>query len=417
MNGGFHHRGAFRESVGVISKRLTLGYGLGLLLVLFVSGCGGSNSSSTPPPSPTPPSPPPPSGTPSVTLTAFVSGLSNPLDFQVPDDNSGRIFIVQQAGTIRIINTAALLPTAFLDITSKVNFDSAEQGLLGLAFHPNYSLNPRFYLNYDRLSGGQIQTVIAEYRPSTDPNQADPASERILFTVNQPFPNHKGGQLAFGPDGFLYIGLGDGGSGGDPLGNAQNKQTMLGKMLRIDVDHMDSGLQYAIPTDNPFVGGGGLPEIWAYGFRNPWRFSFDRSTGRLFVADVGQDKFEEIDLVQKGQNLGWNIMEGTHCFNPPSGCNMSGLTMPITDYDHSEGEVVIGGYVYHGTAIPALAGAYLFGDFSNGRIWELTEGSSGSWTRTLLMSRGRAISSFGQDAAGEIYAVEYSGSVLKLVTQ
>ena len=376
-----------------------------VVLILLVNGCGGSSTFKT--------TSPPPAGTSVIALTPFVSGFTAPLDFQVPDDGSGRVFIVQQAGVIRVVSGGALLPTPFLDITSKVNFDGAEQGLLGLAFHPGYSQNRRFYINYDRLTGGLIQTVIAEYQASIDPNVADPASERILFTVDQPFPNHKGGQLAFGPDGFLYIGLGDGGSGGDPLGNGQNRQTLLGKILRIDVDHVDAGLQYAIPADNPFVGTGDRGEIWAYGFRNPWRFSFERGTGRLFVGDVGQDKFEEVDLVQKGLNYGWNIMEGAHCFNPSSGCNMTGLILPIAEYDHSEGEVVIGGYVYHGTAIPALVGAYLLADFSNGKIWELTE-SSGSWTRTLLLTTGRAINSFGQDAAGELYVVDYSGSVLKI---
>src|SRR5216684_3777106 len=338
-----------------------------VFLMLLVSGCGGSGSFSTTPPA----------GPSIIALAPFVNGFSGPTDFQSPDDGSGRIFIVQQTGTIRVISGGSLLTSSFLDITSKVNFDGAEQGLLGLAFHPSYSQNRRFYLNYDRLSSGQIQTVIAEYQASTDPNVADPASERILLTVDQPFPNHKGGQLAFGPDGFLYIGLGDGGSGGDPLGNGQNRQTLLGKILRIDVDHADTGIQYAIPVDNPFVGGSNRGEIWADGFRNPWRFSFERGTGRLFVADVGQDKFEE--------------------------------------YDHSEGEVIIGGYVYHGTAIPAVVGAYLFADFSNGKIWELTE-NSGTWTRTLLLTTGRNISSFGQDAAGELYVVDYSsGSVLKIV--
>jgi len=376
-----------------------------VVLIQLVNGCGGSSTLKT--------TSPPPAGTSVIALTPFVSGFTAPLDFQVPDDGSGRVFIVQQAGAILVVSGGALLPTPFLDITSKVNFDGAEQGLLGLAFHPGYSQNRRFYINYDRLSGGQIQTVIAEYQASIDPNVADPASERILFTVDQPFPNHKGGQLVFGPDGFLYIGLGDGGSGGDPLGNGQNRQTLLGKILRIDVDHTDTGLQYAIPADNPFVGSGDRSEIWAYGFRNPWRFSFERGTGRLFVGDVGQDKFEEVDLVQKGLNYGWNVMEGAHCFNPSSGCNMTGLTLPIAEYDHSEGEVVIGGYVYHGTAIPALVGAYLLADFSNGKIWELTE-SSGSWTRTLLLTTGRAINSFGQDPAGELYVVDYSGSVLKI---
>jgi len=200
------------------------------------------------------------------------------------------------------------------------------------------------------------------------------------------------------------------------MGNGQNRQTLLGKILRIDVDHTDAGLQYAIPADNPFVGTGDHGEIWAYGFRNPWRFSFDRVTGRLFVADVGQDQFEEIDLVQKGGNFGWNTMEGAHCFNPASGCNMTGLTLPITEYDHSEGVTVIGGYVYQGTAIADLVGAYVFADFSNGKIWKLTE-NSGTWTRTLLLTSGKSISSFGQDATGELYVVDYSGSVLKIVEQ
>jgi glucose/arabinose dehydrogenase len=298
-----------------------------ILLTLFVGGCGGSAPSTTTPP---------PAGTPAaISLAPFVSGFSGPLDFEIPDDNSGRIFIVQQPGTIRLVSGGSVLPTAFLDISGKVNFDGGEQGLLGLAFHPNYAQNQRFYVNYDRLSGGQIQTVIAEYKTSTDPNLADAASERILLTINQPFTNHKGGQMAFGPDGFLYIAVGDGGSGGDPMGNGQDRQTLLGKILRIDVDHTDAGLQYAIPADNPFVGTGDRGEIWAYGFRNPWRSSFDRATGRLFVADVGQDQFEEIDLAQKGGNFGWNTMEGAHCFNPASGCNMTGLTLPIAEYDHS----------------------------------------------------------------------------------
>ena len=377
-------------------------------LILMIIGCGGNGSLTT--------TPPPPAGTPSIAVSPFVSGFSNPVDFQTPDDGSGRIFIVQQTGTIRIVSGGALLPTPFLDISARVNFDSAEQGLLGLAFHPSYSQNRRFYLNYDRLSGSQMQTVIAEYQLTADPNVADIASERILLTVDQPFANHKGGQMAFGSDGFLYIAFGDGGNGGDPLGNGQNRQTLLGKIARIDVDLTSTGLQYAIPADNPFVGTSDRGEIWAYGFRNPWRFSFETATGRLFVADVGQDKYEEVDLVQKGLNYGWNIMEGLHCFNPATNCNMTGLTLPIAEYDHSEGVTVIGGYVYHGTAIQGLSGAYVFGDFSNGKIWELTE-SSGTWTRTLLLSSGHNMSAFGQDAAGELYVVDYGGSVLKIVAK
>jgi glucose/arabinose dehydrogenase len=380
-------------------------------LILAVTGCGSGGGTFTT-------TPPPPSGTSSITLTPFVSGLSSPVDFQTPDDGSGRIFIVQQPGTIRIISGGSLLTMPFLDITSKVNFDGGEQGFLGLAFHPNYNQNKRFYLNYDRLSGGQMQTVIAEYQLSVDPNAADPASERILLTVNQPFPNHKGGQMAFGPDGFLYIAFGDGGGEGDPQGNGQNRQTLLGKILRIGVDPpFTSGLQYAIPADNPFVGTSDRGEIWAYGFRNPWRFSFERGASRLFVADVGQDRFEEVDLVQKGLNYGWNTMEGAHCFNPSSGCTMTGLTLPIAEYDHSEGTTVIGGYLYHGIAISGLAGAYVFGDFGNGKVYQLTE-SSGTWTRTLLLSSGPHMSAFGQDSTGELYVIDYvNGSVFKITGQ
>lgn len=326
------------------------------------------------------------------------------------------MFIVQQPGSIRIATNGSLLPTAFLDITSKVTF-GGEMGLLGLAFHPQFSQNHLFYVHYDRTVGTQIESVIAEYHVSvSDPNQADAASERILLTVNQPFSNHKGGQIAFGPDGFLYIGLGDGGSENDPLLNGQNLQTLLAKMLRIDVDHQSGGLQYAIPPSNPFVSGGGLPEIWVYGLRNPWRFSFERGTGRLFAGDVGQDSFEEVDILESGKNYGWSVMEGMHCFHPPSGCDMTGLTLPIAEYSHTEGDAVMGGYVYKG-AITGLSGAYIFGDFGSGTIWELVERPAGTWTRTKLLSAGSNISSFGQDVAGEIYVVAYSGTIQKLTTQ
>ena len=377
------------------------------LIASLLSGCS-SNPASPPPSTGGPP--------PSLMLSPVVGGLTSPVDLQFPNDGTGRFFVVQQPGSVRIGLNGTLLATPFLDISSKVNF-SGEMGLLGLAFHPQFPQNHKFYVHYDRLLGAQVQSVIAEYQLSaSDSNEADPISERILLTVNQPFPNHKGGQLAFGPDRFLYIGFGDGGSGGDPLGNGQNLQTLLGKMLRIDVDHMSSALPYAIPGDNPFAAGGGLPEIYAYGLRNPWRFSFERSTGRLFVGDVGQDKFEEIDILQKGGNFGWNVMEGVHCFNPATGCNMTGLTLPIAEYDHTEGDAVIGGYVYKGSTIPALAGAYLLGDFGSGTIWELTENSN-AWTRTKLLSSNFNVSSFGQDVAGEIYVVDYSGNVLKLVAQ
>lgn len=368
----------------------------------------GSNSHPSSPSAPTPLA---------LTLTSVVSGLTNPVDLQNAADGSGRLFVVEQQGQIRIVSNNTLAPTPFLDITGLVDF-GGEKGLLGLAFHPGYSQNRRFFVNYDRVSSGQMQTVIAEFQTlAANSNQADPASQRVFFTVNQPFPNHKGGQLAFGPDGFLYIGLGDGGSAGDPLGNGQNRRVLLGKMLRIDVDHTSAGLQYAIPPDNPFLNGVDRGEVWAYGLRNPWRFSFDPSSGRLFCGDVGQDKFEEIDILQKGGNFGWNTMEGLHCFNPASGCNMNGLILPITEYDHSQGDAVIGGYVYRGSAIPQLSGTYLFSDFESGTIWGLTETSTGQWTRSQLIAGGRNISSFGRDEAGELYVLDYSGSLLRIAAQ
>jgi glucose/arabinose dehydrogenase len=349
----------------------------------------------------------------------IVTGLNSPLDLEQPGDNSGRLFLVEQAGRVKIIQNGSVLPALFLDISSKT-FVQDETGLLGITFHPSFASNGKFYVNYVRNNAGQFQSVISEFQVSAgNPNQADPASERILLTVDQVsnFTNHKAGQLAFGADGFLYFGLGDGGSGGDPLGHGQNTQILLGKMMRIDVNSTSPGKQYAIPPDNPFVAGGGLPEIYAFGFRNPWRFSFDRPTGRMFVADVGQDKFEEIDIVQKGGNYGWNIMEGDHCFNPPSNCNMAGLSLPIVEIPHPEGEAVIGGFIYHGTALSGAQGTYIFGDL-NGKLFQLTESAPGTFTRTLIATENFNISSFGQDAAGELYIVDISGGrVLKLVPQ
>jgi glucose/arabinose dehydrogenase len=373
---------------------------------ILLAGCGGTSSNSST------------AGTTAIQLQPLVSGLTNPLGLEQPGDSSGRLFVAQQGGTIVIIQNGALLAQPFLDISSKIAMGS-EMGLLGLTFHPGFAQNGKFYLNYTRSVSGQIQSVIAEYRLAAgNANVADPASERILLTVNQigNFQNHKAGQLAFGPDGFLYFGLGDGGGEGDPFGNGQNTQTLLGKMMRIDVNNLSPGLQYAIPTDNPFVAGGGRPEIFAVGFRNPWRFSFDRASGRLFAGDVGQNNFEEVDIVQKGQNYGWNTMEGMHCFNPPSGCNMTGLTLPIAEYSHSEGDAIIGGFVYHGSLLSDLQGAYIFGDLGTGKIWELVEGPPNTFTRTLLNQTGLTISSFGQDQNGELYVVDIgNGRVLKIV--
>jgi glucose/arabinose dehydrogenase len=351
--------------------------------------------------------------------------FSAPLDIQQPDDNSNRLFVVEQGGQIQIIQSnGTRAASAFLDVTGRSGFTSGgETGLLGLAFHPNYQNNRRFYVNYTRNSGAQLQSVIAEFTASSsNANFADPTTENILFTVDQPFSNHKGGGLTFGKDGFLYIGLGDGGSSGDPLGNGQNTNTLLGKILRIDVDSAhSSGLNYAIPPSNPFVGHGGRGEIWLYGLRNPFRFSFDSVTGDLWIGDVGQDNFEEVDHLtsaQSGANLGWNIMEGTHCFSPPTGCPMAGLTLPVFDYDHSQGDdTIIGGHVYRGSKMPSLVGAYVFGDFISGRMWTLTQSGS-MFTRTSLFTvAANDVAAIGQDQLGELYVARYSSGVVSRIHQ
>lgn len=350
---------------------------------------------------------------PVIALEPFISGLSSPIDFQVAKDGSGRFFVVEQGGTIRIIKNKKLVAKPFLNITSLV-VSGGEEGLLGLAFHPSYKTNGRFFVNYTRMVGAQIQTVIAEYHQSTtNRDLADPAG-RILLTVNQPFDNHKGGQLAFGPDGFLYIGLGDGGDIGDPFKNGQNLATLPGKMLRIDVN---TGTRYGIPADNPFVGQAGKkPEIWAYGFRNPWRFSFDTQKKRLFVGDVGQDSYEEIDIATAGGNFGWNAMEGKHCYPPGTTCNQTGKILPIDEIAHPSAAAIIGGYVYRSSSIARLAGYYVYGDFITGTIWGLKEIAPGTWQRATLLSTGRGISAFGRDGSGNLYVIDYlNGSIFKIV--
>jgi glucose/arabinose dehydrogenase len=377
-----------------------------LASLVVCAGCGGGSNGPATPVAPQ-----------SIALQPVVTGLKNPLGLEPSPDGSNRLFVVEQGGTILVIQNGALLPAPFLDISGKVT-TGGEMGLLGVTFHQQFTQNEKFYVNYVRTVAGQIQSVISEYTVSPEnSNQADPASERILLTVDQVgnFANHKAGQLAFGPDGFLYFGLGDGGSEGDPFGNGQNTQTLLSKIMRIDVNTTSPGLQYGIPTDNPFVAGGGLPEIYAVGFRNPWRFSFDNATGRLFVGDVGQDKFEEVDIVQKGGNYGWNTMEATHCFNPSTNCNMIGLMLPIAEIPHPEGEAVLGGFIYHGSAFATLQGQYIFGDL-NGNIWSLQEGPQNTFARSVLLNTGLSLSSFDQDQSGELYVVDIgNGRVLKIV--
>lgn len=358
-------------------------------------------------------------------LLPVASGFSNPLDLQQPNDSSGRFFVVEQAGHIQIIQSGGTrVPSPFLDLSTRTGFTSGgETGLLGLAFHPLYAQNRRFFVNYTRNVAGQLQSVIAEFTASsTDPDFADANTENILFTVNQPFSNHKGGGLAFGKDSFLYIGLGDGGSGGDPQCSGQNLNVLLGKILRIDVDSPHaSGLNYVIPTTNPFVGQSARGEIWLYGLRNPFRFSFDSANGNLFIGDVGQNSLEEVDMLtpqQGGSNMGWNLREGTHPFS--TACTQTGstLTDPIFDYDRSQGdETVIGGHVYHGTKLPALSGAYVFGDFISGRLWSLRQ-TGQSWTRSdVTITGGGDLAVIGEDQSGELYAVRYSSGVVARIHQ
>jgi len=400
-----------------------------LLLILPALACGTLASPSTAVPAgpetrpalPTEsvPPPPPPSQTPVpppvADATGFpdpsayqwvqlAAGLDRPLDVQNSGDGSGRLFIVEQGGRILVLQDGHLLEMPFLDITDRVDDGASEQGLLGLAFHPNHEQDGLFYVNYTEGGG---DTVIGRYQVTTDPNVADPGSEKRLLGLNQPFPNHNGGAVVFGPDGYLYLGLGDGGAAGDPFGNAQNLNTLLGKVLRIDVDQGDP---YSIPADNPFGS-----EVWQYGLRNPWRISFDRSNGDLYIADVGQGDWEEIDFVPAGQgglNFGWKLYEGNH---PYAGGSEAGLTMAVAEYDHSQGCSVTGGYVYRG-AMPEWQGIYIYGDYCSGIIWGLIHSAQG-WQSQVLFDTDFRISSLGEDESGELYLADLAGAVYRLAAR
>ena len=333
-----------------------------------------------------------------------IPSLQRPVDLQV--NGSGRLFVLEKVGRIRIIENDQLLETPFLDITDRVGSSPNEQGLLGLAFHPQYQENGRFFVNYTDPGG---DTVLARFQVSSDPNLADPNSEVQLLGIEQPFPNHKGGMMAFGPDGFLYAGLGDGGAAGDPFANAQNTEVLLGKILRLDVD---SAEPYAIPSDNPFGN-----EIWAYGLRNPWRFSFDRATGDLYIGDVGQGEWEEIDFLAAGSpggvNFGWDHREGAHDYE---GGGPAGMVDPVAEYSHPEGGCsVTGGYVYRGS-MPEWNGIYLYGDYCTGMIWGLIQ-TNGGWQNQLLFDMDVTITSFGQDENGEVYLVSDNGGIFRLAPQ
>ncbi|MEW6731256.1 MAG: PQQ-dependent sugar dehydrogenase [Acidobacteriota bacterium] len=339
-----------------------------------------------------------------IALEETVSGLENPIYLTHAGDGSGRLFIIEQEGRIRIFQNGTLLSKPFLDIESLV-IQGNERGLLGLAFHPQYKSNGRFFVNYTRAGDGA--TVIAEFKVTDDPNVAFPRGTTLLV-IPQPFANHNGGMVEFGPDKRLYIGMGDGGSAGDPLGHGQNIESLLGKILRIDVD---SGAPYTTPADNPFFGPmPGRDEIYATGFRNPFRFSFDRANGRLYVGDVGQSRREEIDIVTKGNNYGWNTMEGSLCFNPMVNCNRNNLQLPVAEYGHDIGCSVTGGYVYRGKKFPDLVGNYLYGDFCSGIIFGFKDGMA-----RQLLRKSIQISSFGEDEEGEVYVVNYKGTISHII--
>jgi glucose/arabinose dehydrogenase len=382
----------------------------GSLAALALLGC--SNAPATAPP---------PAGDSLRLVPVVTSGLSSPVHLTAPPGDTARVFVVEQTGSIRVVQHGQLLATPFLDITSRVLY-GGEEGLLSVAFHPLYATNHFFYVDYTRrnAAGDTVYTMIERYSVSADSNVADSSTHKLILQITQPqpvalYPNHKGGLVMFGPDGLLYIGMGDGGSGGDPQNRAQNPDSLLGKLLRIDLDHGDP---YAIPAGNPFAVSGGAKEIWALGLRNPWRFAFDAPTGLLYIADVGQNAWEEVDVApanQGGLNYGWRIMEGAHCYNASS-CSSMGLVPPAVEYDRSNGQcAIIGGFVYRGSRFPALAGQYFYADLCAGWVRSFTYGGGAvtgqtSWHLDVGVS---GPVSFGQDANGELYLLA-SGNVYRV---
>ncbi len=365
---------------------------------------------------------------PAILFDDVATGFRDPVHVTAAFDGSGRLFVVEQQGVIRILDKGRTLSEPLLDIAHKTE-SGGEKGLLSVAFHPRFRDNGYFYVDYTTRDHG-LQTVVSRFKIGPA-SRADPASETVLLRVRQPYANHNGGQLAFGPDGYLYIGMGDGGSANDPHDHGQNRNSLLGKILRIDVDRAEGKLPYAIPKDNPFLGmAGARPEIYAWGLRNPWRFSFDAATGSLYVADVGQNNVEEINIVTRGGNYGWRVMEGDVCtpgVNPA--CDSRGYQAPVHVYRHPEGFSVTGGFVYRGRAMPALCGVYLYADYVTDRVWGLrTDGkrairnteligpSSGLTLLKRIRGGSLSISSFGEDESREIYATDHKrGRLLKLV--
>ncbi|MBP7686789.1 MAG: PQQ-dependent sugar dehydrogenase [Thermoflexales bacterium] len=348
-----------------------------------------------------------------IALDSIATGLTRPVYLTHAGD--ARLFVIEQPGRIRIIENGQLLDRPFLDLVDRVTSDGNEQGLLSVAFEPDYASTGRFYVNYTRQPDGA--TVIERYTvAANDPNVAEASSATKILVIDQPEPNHNGGLIKFGPDGYLYVGMGDGGGAGDrhgSIGNGQDPAALLGKLLRLDVVNQAT---YIVPASNPFGN-----EIWALGVRNPWRFSFDRATGDLYIADVGQNQYEEVNFQLAasagGENYGWRSMEGLHCFNPQSNCDQSGLVLPIAEYSHAEGCSITGGYVYRGAQHPALTGQYFFADYCLGTIWSLTQDAAGEWSRADRLAADMRISSFGEDVNGELYVIDHSGTLYRMITQ
>jgi len=387
------------------AMKKVLNLSFAVLFILLVS-CKSSDNE---------PGPPISEGTVGIQLAFPNLSFSKPLDFQSPADGTDRVFVVEQGGTIEVFfnDETVSESNTFLDISSNL-VSRDELGLLGLAFHPNYDSNGLFYVAYTPSS--ELAVVSSFQVSASNANIADASSETILLNIPQPFANHNGGQLAFGPDGYLYIASGDGGSGGDPQGNAQNLTNLLGKILRIDVDRTENGLAYAIPSDNPFlISSSARQEIYAYGLRNPWRFSFDVQTDVLWAGDVGQNVIEEIDVIESGANYGWNTFEGTQCFGTAT-CDSNGFVAPVFEYDQSANDrSITGGYVYRGPTISALQGLYVYGDFISGRIWGLSTNLGSDLTNQLLIESRLPISSFGTDANNELYVCAFDGNIYKFV--
>ncbi len=363
------------------------------------------------------PSPPFVPASVSVKLEPVATVEGAPLAFAAPTDGSDRLFVGTKEGRIWVLDGTSVRPDPLLDIRNLVS-TGGEQGLLGVAVHPDFPSDPRVFVDYTDTGGN---TVVSSFRLSgSNPDRLDPATEQWVLRVNQPYPNHNGGAVAFGPDGMLYVSLGDGGSGGDPNGNGQRLDTLLGKVLRLDVNvPVGNSATYVIPTDNPFVGrAGARGEIWLTGLRNPWRVAFDRATGDLWIGDVGQGDWEEIDVARAGVdglNFGWNVMEGAHCFSPARDCQTTGLTPPVTEYGHNLGCTIIGGAVYRGTAQPLLVAGYLFTDYCSGRAWAIPADGDGLVKPVRVGTFGSGIVAFGEDGSGEIYVANLDGTISRVV--